>query len=111
MPRFVKIAAEVEAFHYESSEWHGGHEAALFAWRDDYGPPGTLHIQAKPGGGHILWIAKSKTWTDLEAPQWIIAESDGSGFYPCAEDVFASAYERVAASSGLPGESRKDPDE
>jgi len=26
---------------------------------------------------------------------WIIAEPDGSGFYPCAPNVFAAKYEPV----------------
>lgn len=31
----------------------------------------------------------------VEPGDWIIAEPDGSGFYPCKPDVFAAKYERA----------------
>lgn len=32
----------------------------------------------------------------LEPGDWIIAEPDGRGFYPCKPDIFAATYEVVA---------------
>jgi hypothetical protein len=34
-------------------------------------------------------------WVGIHAGDWIIAELDGSGFYPCKPDVFAATYEAV----------------
>ncbi len=35
-------------------------------------------------------------WSGVKEGDWIIAEPDGSGFYPCNPDVFAVKYEPIA---------------
>lgn len=40
-----------------------------------------------------LWVAKHDEDADIDVGDWIIAELDGSGFYPCRADVFAATYE------------------
>lgn len=41
----------------------------------------------------VLWTERSRRYCELPVGSWAIRESDGSGFYPCAGDVFASTYE------------------
>jgi hypothetical protein len=41
-----------------------------------------------------LWIEKSNTWRpDLPVGDWVIAERDGVGFYPCTAEQFTDTYE------------------
>jgi hypothetical protein len=35
-------------------------------------------------------------WVSVFAGDWIIAEQDGGGFYPCEPDTFAATYEPVS---------------
>jgi hypothetical protein len=42
-----------------------------------------------------LWIDKSQTWGMLQLGDWVIAERDGVGFYPCVAEQFAETYEPV----------------
>lgn len=43
-----------------------------------------------------LWIEKSKTWRyGLPVGDWIIAERDGIGFYPCTAEEFEASFEAV----------------
>lgn len=36
----------------------------------------------------------------LESGDWVIAEPDGRGYYPCKPDIFAATYEPVAEATG-----------
>ncbi|WP_301119857.1 hypothetical protein [Mycolicibacterium fortuitum] len=40
-----------------------------------------------------IYVQKSGQWAHLRTGDWVIAETDGDGHYPCAGDVFASTYE------------------
>lgn len=40
-----------------------------------------------------LHVAKHDEWAQIAEGDWVIAELDGSGFYPCRADVFAATYE------------------
>lgn len=42
-----------------------------------------------------LRVEKSDQWANLRTGDWVIRESDGIGFYPCAADVFAATYAEV----------------
>lgn len=42
-----------------------------------------------------LWVEKSKKWCEISEGDAIVAEPDGSGFYPCARDIFDARWEAV----------------
>ena len=39
-----------------------------------------------------LWVDKSNTVLPFKVGTWIIAESDGIGYYPCVDDSFRKSY-------------------
>ena len=43
----------------------------------------------------LLWVNRSVEWINLVPGMWVMKEPDDSGFYPCAEDIFASTYIRI----------------
>ena len=45
-----------------------------------------------PPADLYLFVAKSETWCILHVGSWVIVEPDGSGFYPCTDDVFEAKY-------------------
>lgn len=47
-----------------------------------------------------LWIAKSDAWGTLRAGDWVIAERDGAGVYPCTAEEFAAIYEPAGPAVG-----------
>lgn len=44
----------------------------------------------------LFYCAKSNARVHIEPGDWIIKESDGSGFYPCTRDVFYASYDLPA---------------
>lgn len=48
-----------------------------------------------PGELLRLWIEKSQTWGVVRAGDWVIAERDGIGFYPCVATEFEATFEAV----------------
>lgn len=53
-------------------------------------------VQPVALGGHDTYVVSGKQGeVRVEPGDWIIAEPDGSGFYPCKPDVFAAKYERA----------------
>lgn len=41
----------------------------------------------------ILWVAKADRWVDMKIGDWVLAEPDGDGHYPCAKAIFAERWE------------------
>lgn len=41
-----------------------------------------------------LWVEKSNAWCDIAVGDWVIAELDGAGVYPCVAAHFGATYER-----------------
>ena len=54
---------------------------------------GEVGIGTVMGDALPLWVVKSSATCHVELGDWIIREPDGSGYYPCAADVFAATYE------------------
>lgn len=52
-------------------------------------------VEIGVGGGHV--IEGRQGFVSVNPGDWIIAEANGAGFYPCAPDVFEATY---AASGG-----------
>jgi hypothetical protein len=52
-------------------------------------------IKLLPGERASFWVEKSDQWIALQPGMWVMAEQDGTGFYPCAEDVFTTTYDRI----------------
>ena len=81
MPRFATIPSEIEAV-----QWHIDNvtEVRLFVGADNFRTAEAT-----------LWVEKSQAWCHLDEGDWIIAEPDGKGFYPCAAAIFRTKYREV----------------
>lgn len=115
--RYRKKAIDIEAM-----QWDGSSEAAdaIFEWMgetfgdaiatrfvalgDPMSPDATDTFGADDEQSRInqgfsasLYVSKSGQWANLRTSDWVIKESDGDGFYPCSAEMFAQAYEVVAA--------------
>lgn len=86
--RFRKRPVVVEAIC-----WNGQNLGSVQAFAS-----GALGIGTVEGGALPLWVVKSSATCRVEQGDWIIREPDGSGYYPCAADVFAATYEPAEAS-------------
>lgn len=50
-------------------------------------------IRTRPGDRDLhLWTAKGGSWTTVRRGDFVIAERDGSGFYPCEGATFEANY-------------------
>lgn len=54
------------------------------------------------GGGHV--IEGRQGFVSVNPGDWIIAEANGVGFYPCAPDVFSATYAPASAQADSTGE-------
>ena len=81
--RFRKRPVEVDAIC-----WNGQNLGSVQAFAS-----GALGIGTVEGGALPLWVVKSEAVCNVQQGDWIIREADGSGYYPCAADVFAATYE------------------
>jgi hypothetical protein len=43
----------------------------------------------------VFYCAKSDAWVTIDRGDWIIAERDGIGFYPCVDAQFRERYESI----------------
>lgn len=50
-------------------------------------------VRKKDDGSLGLWITKSQTWGTVRLNDWVIAERDGVGFYPCTAEQFTETYD------------------
>jgi len=78
MPKFRTKPREVvaEQFHAYPADGEG--------W-----PKG---VEVEDGGGPFVTTAHGQR-VYLENGDWVIAEPDGRGYYPCKPDIFADRYE------------------
>ena len=92
--RYRKLPVEVVAVCWTGSNWD-----VIAEFVQENGGMGTYPLDLKVRHmDHVLdlWIEKSKTWRyGLPVGDWIIAERDGVGFYPCTAAEFEVAYEAV----------------
>ena len=72
----------------EAVQWTGDNFAAV----KDFASGALGAGEVRPGV-IPLWVVKSQALCHVKLGDWIIQEPDGSGFYPCAGDVFAATYE------------------
>ena len=79
----------------EAVQWTGDNEDEVAALVVPVGVP--LGLLFRP---ERLWVAKSRAWCDLPVGHWIIKEPDGSGFYPCAPEIFSNRWELIPEVSG-----------
>lgn len=75
MPRFIKKPIAVEASQFTKTGDH-------------------LAVKTDPIGRH--YVRGRQGLVEVHLGDWIIREADGSGYYPCAPDVFAAQYEEAA---------------
>lgn len=64
--------------------WDGEDHAETY-WVSKFAEPDA-------GADGELWVEKSNNWCDLRKGDYIVAEPDGSGFYPCTAEVFRARY-------------------
>lgn len=68
-------------------------------WTGDNAKEVTAHagdaFAVSPSGAAVLWIEKSQAWSSLGEGTWVVAEQDGSGFYPVTDDVWQATYDEV----------------
>lgn len=81
--RYRKLPVEVLALKWTGDNWAAIQEFA--------GKHVVFH-----GGDIDVWIAKSKTWRQaMPVGDWIIAELDGDGVYPCEAAAFDRTHEAL----------------
>lgn len=83
--RYRKLPVEVTAIR-----WTGENFPAVCEFAD----PERIRVEV-PGEQLRLWIEKSQTWGMVRAGDWIIAERDGDGYYPCVATEFEATFEAV----------------
>lgn len=74
MPCFIKKPIPVEASQFNQPGDH-------------------LGVKTDSIGRHM--VRGRQGLVEVHLGDWVIRESDGSGYYPCAPDVFAQSYEEV----------------
>lgn len=52
-------------------------------------------LRREDDGSLALWITKSQNWGTVRLNDWVIAERDGVGYYPCTAEQFTETYEPV----------------
>ena len=88
MSRFRSRLVEIEAV-----QWTETNIAEVRAFSNR--PDSTSNLLVDRRGKVTLWVVKSLAWCDLSAGSWVIAEPDGSGFYPCADEIFKARWEEA----------------
>jgi hypothetical protein len=79
MPRFRSRPFEIEAVQ----------------WNEDGDHP-AVEIKQTTAGEPIAWVVRGHQGNSQVNPgDWIIAEPDGDGFYPCDPDTFERKYESI----------------
>lgn len=89
--RFRSKPAEIEAMR-----WTGYNARAIRPWMDQ---PSHQYGLGLDIGGASLWVKKSQRWIHLPVGDFIIAEPDGDGFYPCAAAIFEDRWEPLVTDS------------
>jgi hypothetical protein len=83
VPKFRKKPAVVEA------EQFGGFYATPY-------PPGVqVESPTAEHAGRFYVVTAHGQRAYLEPGDWVIAEPDNRGYYPCKPDIFAATYEEV----------------
>ena len=71
--------------------WTGDNFDVVKAFATDYLPD-----PPSADGRHLnLWIEKSNTFGRVRLGDWVLAERDGVGFYPCTAEEFDATYEPI----------------
>ncbi|MBB2962894.1 Gp49 family protein [Methylobacterium sp. R2-1] len=83
MGQFTKKPVTVEAVQFNKA---GDHPA----------------VEIGVGGGYV--IEGRQGFVGVNPGDWIIAEANGVGFYPCAPDVFAATYAPASIQADSKGE-------
>lgn len=89
--RYRKRPVEVTAVRWTGSNL--GVIEAFAGW--SLMASGTRRTVFEHAGDLKLWIDKSQTWGTVRKGDWVIAERDGIGFYPCTAEQFDDTYEPV----------------
>lgn len=83
MPKFTKKPVTVEARRFA-----GEPDGDLELWLGD-----AFETWLPSRRQLVFHIAKGGSEATIDAGDWVIAEPDGTGFYPCTADDFTATYE------------------
>jgi hypothetical protein len=89
--RYRSRPCEVEAMR-----WTGSNADAIRAWIDQ--PSHQYGLGVDFEGAASLWVKKAQRWVPIEVGDYVIAEPDGDGFYPCAWSIFDQRWEPAQAA-------------
>ena len=88
--RFRKKPIEVKAMQWVP-EMADSYVQSIFDWLR------AGRAVFRPATNNALWLLVDKGQSEclIHSGDWIIAEPDGKGFYPCSRDQFDATYEPV----------------
>lgn len=43
-----------------------------------------------------IWVEKSRKWIFITAGDYVVAEPDGVGIYPCTKAIFEASHDQIA---------------
>lgn len=89
MGAYVSRPAEIEAI-----QWIGQNSDEVRAFiNNEHASQGGLERSQQDTQRGALWVAKSQRWCDFYIGGWVIREPDGSGVYPCEDEVFKARWQ------------------
>lgn len=94
MARYRKKPVEVEAFHYVFDSGAVDRLCEFMGTKpgDEVRPD---RLWDEPDWPLLIWIEKSAAFGRIVSGDYVIAERDGVGFYPCVRAQFDETYEAV----------------
>jgi hypothetical protein len=99
MYRTRAVIQRREAMQYLAPEVPGtGNVKLLQHWGANVTPtPHWFGACKEPGHENnrdiMLWVEKSKDWFVVGPYDYVVKETDGTGYYPCSRSLFESAWE------------------
>ena len=99
MGDYVKRPVTVTAWRFDPTSTDSG----TATWQLE--PRCVASISVRDDGTYGLWVQKSKAWCDLEPGDYIVAEPDGLGVYPCKRAIFEASHDPLPEKTDGPVES------
>lgn len=91
------VTVTKRAISVEAMRWDGTSAGitALQAWMQDIDliRAAAATVTGRPRDMARLFVIKGDAWATLDPGDWVIREQDGTGYYPCAADVFDQTYD------------------
>ena len=103
MTKYVSKPVEIDAVQV-----HGDNAEIVraFIQRHD---PGARHQDGYDRRNGKLWVKASQAWCDIKEGDYVIAERNSKGVYPCQREVFEERYQSAPEPDGFLGGREPDP--